>query len=406
MKNGVLISTAWGALRRNVSRSILTMLGIIIGVAAVICSTAIGAGSQAAVLKQIESLGANLVIISPGAINAGGVSLGTGSRTTLKLSDIVAIKANVPHVAAVAPYSQLSSVQVIGNGMNWSTTIGGTTTAWPNVGNWTIAEGAFFTDEDVRKVAKVAVLGSTVAANLFSRGGAVGSTVDIKSVPFRIVGVLVGKGQTGMGRDQDDVVIVPITTHEQRLTGQDYIGTIMVSAASANAVSEVIDETERLLRISHHLDPADPDDFTIRNVASVQAVREATSATQAILLAAVAVVSLVVGGIGIMNIMLVSVTERTREIGLRMAVGAHGRDILLQFIIEALTMACAGGIIGVGVGVGISFVVSTVAHWQTVITALSIVLGFMSALVTGVVFGFYPAHRAASLSPIDALRYE
>jgi putative ABC transport system permease protein len=255
-------------------------------------------------------------------------------------------------------------------------------------------------------VAKVAVLGSTVAANLFSTGGAVGSTVDIKSVPFRIVGVLVGKGQTGMGRDQDDVVIVPITTHEQRLTGQDYIGTIMVSAASANAVSEVIDETERLLRISHHLDPADPDDFTIRNVASVQAVREATSATQAILLAAVAVVSLVVGGIGIMNIMLVSVTERTREIGLRMAVGAHGRDILLQFIIEALTMACAGGIIGVGVGLGISYIVSTVAHWQTVITALSIILGFTSALVTGVVFGFYPAHRAASLSPIDALRYE
>lgn len=199
---------------------------------------------------------------------------------------------------------------------------------------------------------------------------------------------------------------MPITTHEERLTGQHYIGTIMISAISANAVSGVIDETERLLRISHHLDPADPVDFTIRNVASVQAVREATSATQAILLAAVAVVSLVVGSIGIMNIMLVSVTERTREIGLRMAVGAHGRDILLQFVIEALTMACAGGIIGVGVGAGISYLVSTVAHWQTVITGLSIVLGFTSALVTGVVFGFYPAHRAASLSPIDALRYE
>ena len=406
MKNSVLINTAWSALRRNVSRSILTMLGIIIGVAAVICSTAIGAGSQAAVLKQIESLGANLIVITPGAINSGGVSLGTGSRTTLKLSDITAITANVPNVTAVAPYSQLGAAQVIANGLNWSTTIGGTTTAWPSVGNWTIGQGAFFTDEDVRKVAKVAVLGSTVAANLFASGNAVGSTINIKSVPFRVVGVLVGKGQSGFGRDQDDVVIVPITTHEQRLTGQNYIGTIMISAASSGVVSEVIDETERLLRISHHLDPADPDDFTIRNVASVQAVREATSATQAILLAAVAVVSLVVGGIGIMNIMLVSVTERTREIGLRMAVGAHGRDILLQFIIEALTMACAGGIIGVGMGVGISWLVSTVAHWQTVITAISIILGFTSALVTGVVFGFYPAHRAASLSPIDALRYE
>ena len=312
----------------------------------------------------------------------------------------------MPHVAAVAPYSQLGATQVIANGLNWSTTIGGTSTAWPTVGNWIIAQGRFFTDEDVRRVTKVAVLGSTVAANLFASGNAVGSTLDIRSVPFRVVGVLVPKGQTGIGRDQDDVVIVPITTHEERLTGQHYIGTIMISAISANAVSGVIDETERLLRISHHLDPADPDDFTIRNVASVQAVREATSATQAILLAAVAVVSLVVGGIGIMNIMLVSVTERTREIGLRMAVGAHGRDILLQFVIEALTMACAGGIIGVGVGAGISYLVSTVAHWQTVITGLSIVLGFTSALVTGVVFGFYPAHRAASLSPIDALRYE
>jgi putative ABC transport system permease protein len=406
MKNSVLISTAWSALRRNVSRSILTMLGIIIGVAAVICSTAVGAGSQAAVLKQIESLGSNLIIITPGAINAGGVSLGTGSRTTLSLSDITAITTNVPHVAAVAPYSQLGATQVIANGLNWSTTIGGTTTAWPIVGNWIIAKGSFFSEEDVRKVTKVAVLGSTVAANLFASGNAVGSTVNIRSVPFKVVGVLVPKGQTGIGRDQDDVVIVPISTHEERLTGQHYIGTIMISAASAGTVSEVIDETERLLRISHKLDPVDPDDFTIRNVASVQAVREATSATQAILLAAVAIVSLVVGGIGIMNIMLVSVTERTREIGLRMAVGAHSRDILLQFVIEALTMACAGGLIGVGFGAGISYLVSSVAHWQTVITALSIILGFVSALVTGVVFGFYPAHRAASLSPIDALRYE
>jgi len=258
----------------------------------------------------------------------------------------------------------------------------------------------------VKNAGKVAVLGSTVAANLFPSGGAVGSTVVIKSVPFTVVGVLAAKGQSGFGRDQDDVVVVPITTHQERLTGQSFINTIMISAASADVVPGVVDATERLLRLVHHLAPSSPDDFTIRNIANVQQVRIATSATQAILLAAVAIVSLVVGGIGIMNIMLVSVTERTREIGLRMAVGARGRDIMLQFLIEALTMACAGGLIGVAMGMGISALVSMLGHWPTVITAFSIVLGFTSAALTGVVFGFYPARRAAILDPIDALRYE
>ena len=401
----VLVRTAWKALLRNFSRSLLTMLGIIIGVGAVITSVAIGAGAQAVVLKQIESLGANLIVISPGSATSGGVSLGGGARTTLTQEDVAAIVANVPEVAGAAPYSQTNG-QVVAGGVNWATVIGGTTPAWLTIENWTMAEGAFFTADDVSRVTKVAVLGSTVAANLFPAGGAVGSTIDVKSVPFRVVGVLTAKGQSGFGRDSDDVVIVPITTHQERLTGQTWVNTIYVSASSADTVAGVIDATERLLRLEHHLAPTDKNDFTVRNIANVQQVRIATSDTQALLLAAVAIVSLVVGGIGIMNIMLVSVTERTREIGLRMAVGARGRDILLQFLIESLTMACAGGVVGVGVGIGISFLVSVFAGWPTVISGLSILMGFVSAAFTGVVFGFYPARRAASLDPIDALRYE
>jgi len=405
MSLSVLIRTAWNALRRNVSRALLTMLGIIIGVCAVIASMAIGAGAQAAVMKQIESLGANLIVITPGSIVSGGVQLGSGSRTTLKLPDVAAITQNVLEVSGAAPLSQ-TNTQVIAGGSNWFTSVAGTTPPWLSIQNWTMAQGAFFTDEDVRRVAKVAVLGSTVASNLFPAGGAIGSTVVIKSVPFRVLGVLASKGQSGFGRDQDDQVVVPITTHQERLTGQSWVNSINISASDPDTVNGVIDATERLLRLVHHLTPTQGDDFTIRNIANVQQVRAATVSTQALLLAAVAVVSLIVGGIGIMNIMLVSVTERTREIGLRMAVGGRGRDILMQFLIEALTMSSAGGLIGVGLGVGISFLVSMLGHWPTVISGFSIFLGFASAAFTGVVFGYYPARRAAALDPIDALRYE
>jgi putative ABC transport system permease protein len=401
----VLVRTSWKALRRNVSRSLLTMLGIIIGVGAVIASMAIGSGAQAAVLKQIESLGANLIVITPGSITSNGVRLGSGSRTTLTMNDIDAISRNVIDVGAVAPFSQ-TNAQVVAGSTNWATSIGGTTPDWVTVGNWNISQGAFFSQDDITRAAKVAVLGATVAANLFPAGGAVGSTIVIKSVPFRVVGVLESKGQSGFGRDQDDQVVVPITTHQQRLTGQSWINTIMISAASSDTVPEVIDSTQRLLRLVHHLTPTQADDFTVRNIANVQQVRAATVQTQSLLLAAVAIVSLVVGGIGIMNIMLVSVTERTREIGLRQAVGARGRDILLQFLIEALSMACAGGLIGVGLGIGISYLVASFGKFPTVITGFSVILGFVSAAATGVVFGFYPARRAAMLDPIEALRYE
>jgi macrolide transport system ATP-binding/permease protein len=400
-----LLRIAWEALRRNMARSFLTMLGIIIGVGAVITSMAIGAGAQEAVLKQIESLGANLVVITPGSVTSGGVRLGSGSQASLKLSDAEAIAASIPEVAAAAPYSQ-TSAQVLAGGANWFTAIGGTTPSWTAVENWTLAQGRFFTRSDVQEAAKVAVLGNTVAQNLFPSGGAVGSTVIIRNVPFQVTGVLAPKGQTGFGRDQDDVVIVPITTLQDRLMGQTWVNAILISAIAPEAVPGVIDSTERLLRLLHHLTVRQIDDFTIRNIANVQQVRIATSQTQALLLAAIAIVSLVVGGIGIMNIMLVSVTERTREIGLRMAVGARGRNIMLQFLVEALTLACAGGLLGIGIGIGISRLVSLAGHWPVVVSVLSIILGFASSGIVGVVFGFYPAQRAAALDPIDALRYE
>jgi len=401
----VLLRVAWQALRRNATRSFLTMLGIIIGVGAVITSMAIGSGAQAAVLAQIESLGANLVVVIPGAISSGGVSLGSGTRTSLKLDDVAAIAQGVPEVAAAAPSSS-NNAQVVASGTNWYTSITGSTPAWQTVRNWEVIQGRFFTATEVDQRAKVAVLGSTAAQNLFPAGGAVGSTVVIKNVPFRVIGLLPSKGQSGFGRDQDDFVIVPISTLQARLTGATWVQSILITATTPEAVPGVIDAAQRLLRIRHHLAAWQPDDFSVRNISDVQQVRIATSQTQALLLAGIAVVSLVVGGIGIMNIMLVSVTERTREIGLRMAVGAKGRDILLQFLVEALTLSCIGGIIGIGMGLATAQGASTLAHWPVLISSFSMILGFTSAAVVGVVFGFYPAQRAAALDPIVALRYE
>ena len=405
MSLGLLLRVAWQALRRNATRSLLTMLGIIIGVGAVITSMAIGAGAQAAVLAQIESLGANLVVVIPGSITASGVRLGGGSRTTLKLPDVAAIAQAVPEVAAAAPLSE-TNAQVVASGTNWYTQVQSSTPAWTDVRSWPVATGRFFTQQETDQAAKVAVLGSTVAQNLFPTGSPIGATVVVKNVPFRVIGVMTSKGQSGFGRDQDDFVMVPITTFLDRLTGQSWIGSILVSASTPESVPGVIDETDRLLRLRHHLTPSQPDDFSVRNIADIQQVRLATSQTQALLLAGIAVVSLVVGGIGIMNIMLVSVTERTREIGLRMAVGARGHDILMQFLVEALTLACLGGVIGIVMGVATAQGASVVAHWPTLVSPVSIVLGFVSSLLVGVVFGFYPAQRAAALDPIVALRYE
>ena len=402
----VLVRTAWKALRRNISRSLLTMLGIIIGVGAVIASMAIGAGAQAAVLKQIESLGANLIIITPGSITSGGVSLGSGARTTLTLDDVAAIAGQRARGGRGGPLFPDQRAGAGGRGE----LVHRDRRDHPVVahrGQLDHGPGHLLHARRRSRVTKVAVLGSTVAANLFPAGGAVGSTIIIKSVPFRVLGVLASKGQTGFGRDQDDVVVVPITTHQERLTGQTWVNTIMISASGLGRGGG----SDRCHRAPSATGaPPGPDRSPMISPSATSPTSSRCGwpppATQALLLAAVAIVSLVVGGIGIMNIMLVSVTERTREIGLRMAVGARGRDILLQFLIEALTMACAGGVIGVGLGIGISVLVSSVAGWPTVISGFSIVLGFVSAALTGVVFGFYPARRAAALDPIDALRYE
>ena len=408
MTIAVLLRVAWQALGRNAARSFLTMLGIIIGVGAVITSMAIGSGAQAAVLAQIESLGANLVVVIPGAITTGGVSLGFGTKTSLTLADVAAIAQHVPEVAAAAPSSS-TNAQVVSGGMNWYTSITGSTPAWQMVRSWPVAQGRFFTNAEVDQVAKVAVLGSTATQNLFPAGGAVGATVIIKNVPFHVIGVLTSKGQSGFGRDQDDFVIVPITTLQERLTGitfNRWVGSILISATSPESVPGVIDAAERLLRIRHHLTAHQPDDFSVRNISDVQQVRIATSQTQALLLAGVAVVSLVVGGIGIMNIMLVSVTERTREIGIRLAIGAHGRDVLAQFLIEATLLSVLGGILGILCGLGASQLITIYWGLPTLVSPLSIFVAVGVSTIIGVFFGFYPARKAAQLDPIDALRYE
>jgi putative ABC transport system permease protein len=405
MNTAGLLRVAFQSLVRNAFRSLLTMLGIIIGVGAVITSMAIGSGAQAAVQAQLARLGSNLIVVVPGSSITGGVQLGAGARQSLKLGDATAIQADVPGVAYVAPISS-TNAQVIAGGNNWATSITGTTPSWVSVESWNPAQGRFFTDAEVKSGAKVAVLGATVLTNLFPSGGAIGSSVIIKSVPFTVIGVLEAKGQSGFGRDQDDQVIVPISAMQLRLNGQNWLGTIFVSAQSPDAVASVVSSTEALLRLRHALTAREPDDFSVRNIAVVQQAASATADVQSKLLDGIAAVSLIVGGIGIMNIMLVSVTERTREIGIRMAVGARERDILMQFLVEAVSLSCAGGIIGVFVGIGAALGTSAGAGWPISITPPSIVISFVFAALVGVAFGYYPAQRASQLNPIEALRHE
>jgi putative ABC transport system permease protein len=400
-----LFRIAWEALRRNAMRSLLTTLGIIIGVAAVITAMAIGAGARAAVTAQLARLGSNLVIVVPASSAVGGAQVGEGIQPTLTLEDAQAIATQVPLVSGVAPQSQLTE-QAIGGGTNWRTTILGTTTDWLQVQNWTMNSGRFFNDQEQRNAAKVAVVGKTVAQNLFGTANPVGQTVIIKSVPFTIVGVLESKGQSGFGRDQDDQIVVPITSQRYRLTGSRWVNSIVISAQSADSVDPVIKSASGLLRLRHHLTASQNNDFSIRNIANIQAAFNETSRIQSLLLAGVAAISLLVGGIGIMNIMLVSVTERVREIGIRMAVGAKSRDILAQFLIEAVTLACIGGAIGIALGTTASVLTSKFAGWQTLVSPESVALSFGFSALVGVAFGFYPARQAAQLRPIEALRHE
>jgi putative ABC transport system permease protein len=399
----MILRVGMQAILRNKLRSALTMLGIIIGVGCVIAMIAIGSGASRSIQSQIQSLGSNFIMIFPGASTQGGAHL-FSDQSMLTEDDATAIKADCPSVAYMSPVVR-SSGQVVAGESNWGTQIQGVGVEWPLVRTWNTVEGAFFTDSDVRASAKVCVLGGTVADNLFPGGDAVGQMVRIKNVPFKVDGVLEKKGGSMMG-DQDDLVVVPYTTAMKRLTGKNKLNTIYVSATSVDTVAQAQSEVEALLRQRHHLGPGQDSDFTMRSQQEFAAMSEQSSKTLSMLLASAAAISLLVGGIGIMNIMLVSVTERTREIGIRMAIGAKGSHVLVQFLIEAITLAVFGGLIGIGLGVGASTVVSKKANLPVHIAPESILLAFGFAAAIGIFFGFYPARKASRLDPIDALRYE
>jgi putative ABC transport system permease protein len=399
------ILIAFQGLGANKMRSVLTMLGIIIGVAAVIAMVSIGMGVQDKVASSIAGLGSNLIIVSPGAASAGGSRQAAGSGITLTEKDAQAIGREIAGVSAVAPTVSRQYQAVFGN-QNWTTSIQGSTPELVAVRSFSLEEGSFFTTSDVETRARVAVLGKTVADNLFGGIQPVGQTIRINNAPFRVVGVLESKGQSAGGMDQDDAIIVPLTTAQERLMGITYIQGINVQAVSTDAIDQVQTDITALLRARHHLSGNTPDDFTVRNMVAVMETASETTGTITLLLANIAAISLVVGGIGIMNIMLVSVTERTREIGIRKALGARYADILLQFLIEAVVIGVTGGMIGIALGIGASYVISMLAGWNTVVSSSAIVLSFGFSVLIGLFFGIYPARKAALLDPIEALRYE
>jgi putative ABC transport system permease protein len=386
------------------------MLGIIIGVAAVIAMVGVGAGAQARVDEQINSLGSNLIIVLSGNYTAGGVRMGSGSQPTISEDDAYALQQEVALVEASAPQLRGTGQVVFGNS-NWATSILGVTPDYFVARQWQVAQGRSLEPADVESAAKVVLLGQSVARSLFGESDPIGETVRVRRVPHIVIGVLDRKGQSMVGQDQDDVVLIPISTARKRVLGgrqvrSRNVQSITVKVHDGADVAAAEQELRSLLRQRHKLQANQEDDFFLRNLAEVLAAQEASSRVLAMLLAAIASVSLVVGGIGIMNIMLVSVTERTREIGLRMAVGARGRDILLQFLVEAVTLALIGGLAGIALGIGASFAVGSVAGWRTEIDPRAVIVAFGFAGAIGVFFGFYPARKAARLSPIDALRHE
>jgi len=400
-----ILRIAFDALVRNKLRSLLTMLGIIIGVSAVIAMVAIGQGAQASVDAQISSLGTNVLMIFSGTTSRGGVMAGSQSGTSITEEDGVAIKEQCPAVAYVSPILR-TGAQVIVRDLNWGSSVQGGSPDFFEIRAWNIETGDFFTDADVRGATKVCLLGRTIVQQLFDTEDPIGQTLRIRNIPFKVVGTLRPKGQNMMGQDQDDIIIIPFTTLQKRLLGTTRSWGYYASAATKTQIPEAQQQITDLLRLRHKLQPMDDNDFTIRTQTEIAEASSQTSKIMTTLLFWIACVSLVVGGIGIMNIMLVSVTERTREIGVRMSIGAKRLDILTQFLMEAIVMSLLGGVIGIGFGVGGSKLISSLAGWPTFISSNSILLSVFFSLLVGVFFGFYPARKAASLSPIEALRYE
>ncbi|HYK43172.1 MAG TPA: ABC transporter permease [Thermoanaerobaculia bacterium] len=399
-----ILKVGMKAIARNKLRSTLTALGIIIGVGCVIAMIAVGGGAQASVQAQISSLGTNFLMVFPGTSTQSGARIFTG-QSSITEDDVNAVRNECPSVAYVSPMAR-SAGQVVAGNLNWGTSVQGVGVEWPFVRSWNVEKGSFFGDSEVRSAAKVAVLGATVATSLFGDQNPIDQTIRIKNFPFKVIGVLEAKGGSTMGQDQDDTVIAPYTTVMKLLKRTTKIDMFMASAASQAAVPQAQAEIEALLRQRHRLQPGQDADFMIRSQQEIAQTADQTSKQMSALLAAIASISLLVGGIGIMNIMLVSVTERTREIGIRMAIGAKGRDILTQFLIEALTLSIAGGAIGIALGIATSRFLAWKQQWPIVLAPEAILLAFGFAAAIGIFFGFYPARKASRLDPIDALRYE
>ena len=405
MRIAPTFNVAYRALRRNKMRSVLTALGIIIGVGAVIAMVGIGNGAKAQVEAQIASLGENVILIFSGSTTSSGIRTGWGGAGTLKIEDAEAIRREVPGVIGVSE-EVVSTTQVAAGNQNWFTRIFGESADYFDIRQWPLADGAPFTAQDVRGANKVCVIGRTTATQIYGNENPIGQILRIKNVPFTITGVLTPKGLSPQGVDQDDIVVMPYTSAMKRVIGGTTLRNINVQIGDPGQIAAAQQQIITLLRQRHNIRPGRDDDFTVRTQQEIAEAATATSRVMTVLLGAIAGVSLVVGGIGIMNIMLVSVTERTREIGVRMAVGAHGTDILTQFLIEAVTLSSVGGVIGIICGIGVSALLSIYAHWPTLISIGSIAIAFLFSAAVGVFFGFYPARKAAALDPIEALRYE
>ncbi len=401
-----LLRIAWRAIKRNKMRSFLTMLGIIIGVAAVIAMIAIGQGSRQSIQSQITGMGSNMITIRPTSNVMGGARLDVANVQALQEPDIIALQKQPEYINAVSP-SLSTRGQVINGPYNWSTSIQGVFPEYLFIRSWPLQDGVPFTSQDVKSASKVCLVGQTIITNLFPDGQDVlGKNIRFKNIPFKIIGVLSKKGENTFGQDQDDVILTPVTTVQKRILATTYYQTIFASAIDEASTDKAAAEIQQVLRTSHKLQKGTDDDFTVRTQAELIRTFTSTSQILTILLAVIAGISLVVGGIGIMNIMYVSVTERTKEIGLRMSIGARGMDILMQFLIEAILISITGGLIGVGLGITATKLVTMFLQWPTLVTQSSVILSFLVCFVTGVFFGYYPALKASRLDPIEALRYE